>query len=278
MKNIKIPTYSDVVTAATRLKGHAIRTPLLRSDVLDQLTGKSLWFKPECSQKVGAFKYRGAFNRLSAMSEAERAKGVVAYSSGNHAQGVSRAAQELGMEAIIVMPTDAPAIKVAGVKNDGAAIKFYDRNTENREQIADEIAERDGRIIVPSYDDPLIIAGQGTVGMEVTEQAQALGFAFDALITCMGGGGLCAGISLVMNERSAATKIYGAEPEHYNDHQLSLRAGKRVGFENPEPSICDALMTPMPGELTFPINSRSLTDVYGTRRGRGSRGGSVWRI
>ena len=262
MGDITIPTFKDVLAAKERLNGQTLPTPLLRSDVLDDQTGKTLWFKPECSQKVGAFKYRGAYNRLCAMTVDERSKGVVAYSSGNHAQGVSRAAKELGIDAIIVMPEDAPSVKVAGVKADGATIRFYDRLTESREEIAAEIAERDHRIIVPSFDDPYIIAGQGTVGLEVAQEAEAKGFSFDALITCMGGGGLCAGISLAMNERSPATKIYGAEPQDYNDHQLSLRAGRRVRLDNPPPTLCDALMTPQPGELTFAINKQSLSDVF----------------
>jgi len=150
---------------------------------LPSYPGKTVWFKPECNQKVGAFKYRGAFNRLSAMAVNERDQGVVAYSSGNHAQGVSRAAKELGISAIIVMPEDAPKVKVAGVIADGAEIVFYNRDTESREAIADDIAMRDGRIIVPSYDDPYIIAGQGTVGLEIAQSD----ITFDALITCMGG-------------------------------------------------------------------------------------------
>lgn len=254
-----LPSYNDVVTASKRIDGHAIKTPLIRSDVIDLMTGKSVWFKPECNQKVGAFKYRGGYNRLSAMSAAERQRGVVATSSGNHAQGVSRAAKELGIAAIIVMPTDAPAVKVAGVKNDGAEIVFYDRLTESREEIADEIARRDGHIYVPSYDDPYIISGQGTVGLEIAKSD----IEFDALITCMGGGGLCAGISLALTELSPKTKIYGAEPEHYNDHQRSLKSGKREVLTDMPPTLCDALMTPTPGALTWPINSQSLSGVFG---------------
>lgn len=254
----ELPTYEDVLAAAKRIKGHALKTPLLRSDVIDAMTGKSVWFKPECSQKVGAFKYRGAYNRLSAMNAAERKRGVVATSSGNHAQGVSRAAKELGIDAIIIMPTDAPAVKVAGVKNDGATIISYDRLTESREDIAIEISAREGRIIVPSYDDPYIIAGQGTVGLEIA----ASDVSFDALITCMGGGGLCAGISLAMSKLSPTTKIYGAEPRDYNDHQQSLASGKRETLKATPPTLCDALMTPLPGALTWPINSQSLSGVF----------------
>jgi len=237
--------------------GHSIHTELIRSPVIDILCGMEVWFKPECLQKVGAFKYRGAFNRLSAMSADERARGVVAYSSGNHAQGVSRAAKELGISAIIVMPKDAPTVKVDGVIADGAQIVFYDRANENREQIAADISAKDGRIIVPSYDDPYIIAGQGTAGLEIAQSSHE----FDALITCIGGGGLCAGISLAMNELRPNTKIYAAEPEHYNDHQKSLTSGKRVGLENMPPTLCDALMTPIPGEITWQINSKSLSGV-----------------
>lgn len=251
-------TFDDVKAAANRIDGHAVKTPLIRSDVIDIMTGKSVWFKPECNQKVGAFKYRGAFNRLSAMSAQERKRGVVATSSGNHAQGVSRAAKELGIDAIIVMPTDAPAVKTAGVINDGARIVSYDRQTESREEIAIEISKRDGRIIVPSYDDPYIISGQGTVGLEIAQS----GIDFDALITCMGGGGLCAGISLAMNKLLPKTKIYGAEPKDYNDHQQSFASGEREQLKSMPPTLCDALMTPMPGELTWPINRKSLSGVF----------------
>ena len=252
------PSFKDVQKAAERIKGHAVETPLLRSDILDVMTGKTVWFKAECNQKIGAFKYRGAYNHLSAMTPDERKRGVVATSSGNHAQGVSRAAKELNIDAVIVMPTDAPKVKVTGVQNDGAQIVFYDRLTESREDIADDISRKEGRIYVPSYDDPLIIAGQGTTGLEIAQS----GIGFDALITCMGGGGLCAGISLAMNELSPQTKIYGAEPKDYNDHQQSFEVGKRVALGEMPPTLCDALMTPTPGALTWPINSKSLSGVF----------------
>lgn len=253
-----IPTYEDVSKAVVRLEGHALKTPLLRSDAIDSIVGKEVWFKAECLQKKKAFKYRGAFNRLSAMSNDERAKGVVAFSSGNHAQGVSCAAKELEMDAIIVMPTDAPEVKVAGVLADGATIVSYDRLTESREQIAADIAERDGRTIIPSYDDPFIIAGQGTIGVELSGAEPE----FDAMITCLGGGGMCAGISLAMGKLSPQTRIFGAEPSHYNDHQQSLRAGERCKLAHTPPTLCDAIMTPIPGKLTWAINGQSLEDVY----------------
>ncbi len=252
------PTFADVRDAVSRLGGHAIKTPLLRSDVLDLKIGKRVWFKAECLQKKNAFKYRGAFNRLSAMTAAERDKGVVAFSSGNHAQGVSCAAKELGIDAIIVMPKDAPQVKLDGVISDGAKIVSYDRATESREEIAAEIAVKDGRVLVPSFDDPFIIAGQGTIGYELAAEAQH----FDAVVICLGGGGMCAGISLAMNELSPDTRIYGAEPSAFNDHQMSLRQGRRVRLQTTPPTLCDAIMTPQPGALTWPINSKSLSDVY----------------
>ena len=253
-----VPTYQDVVKAHERLAGHAIKTPLLRSEKIDKLVGKSVWFKAECLQKKNAFKYRGAFNRLSSLSVAEREAGVVAYSSGNHAQGVSCAAKELGIDAIIVMPTDAPQVKLDGVLADGARIVSYDRLTESREDIAAQISKRDGRVIVPSYDDPLIISGQGTIGIELAEAEPD----FDAMITCLGGGGMCAGISLALNTLSPKTRIFGSEPEHYNDHQLSLRVGTRQKITSSPPTLCDAIMTPIPGEITWEINKNSLEDVY----------------
>ena len=202
------PSYADVLAAARRLEGHAVKTPLLSSDKLNKRFGKQIWFKAECLQKKNAFKYRGAFNRLSAMTAAERARGVVAFSSGNHAQGVSCAAKELGMDAIIVMPADAPKVKTDGVLVDGATIVSYDRNTESREDIAAEIAKRDGRTLVPSFDDPWIIAGQGTIGIELAEAEPK----FDAMITCLGGGGMCAGISLALAELSPRPVYLGRSP------------------------------------------------------------------
>lgn len=264
-QNMPLPNYQDVLSAAKRLRGNSFTTPLLKSPVIDYLTGKDVWFKPECNQKVGAFKYRGAYNRLSVMSAAEKPRGVVAYSSGNHAQGVSRSAKELGISAVIIMPEDAPKVKVNGVLNDGATIVSYDRHTESREDIAAQISRKEGRIIVPSYDDAYIIAGQGTVGLEIAQEANEKGLSFDALISCMGGGGLCAGIGLALKQLSPHTEIHGAEPYGYHDHQMSLRAGRRVALDNPPDSICDALMTPMPGELTWQINKENLTAVHSAK-------------
>ena len=253
------PTFADILTARDRLSGHARHTPLLRAPALDTLAGTQLFLKPECEQHVGAFKYRGARNRLAALSPSEAALGVVAFSSGNHAQGVARAARELDISAVIVMPRDAPSVKVAGVERDGAEIVFYDRYTESRESIAARIAADTGRTLVPSFDDPHIIAGQGTVGLEIARS----GIAFDAVITCIGGGGLCAGIALALEAEMPEAKLFGAEPEHYNDTQKSLLAGERQSIDpDAPPSLCDAILTPMPGELTWPINSQRLAGVF----------------
>lgn len=258
MKKLAID-YDDITQAGARIIGHAKVTPIRRHDALDAIAGLSVLAKCEALQNTGSFKYRGAFNRLSAMSDQERTRGVVAYSSGNHAQGVSRAAKELGISATIVMPSDAPKVKLAGVKADGAKIVIYDRMTQVREDIADEISASEGSIIVPSYDDPLIMAGQGTIGLELAEQTPDL----DAVIVCMGGGGMCAGISTALAKLSPATKIFGAEPADYDDHKRSLASGRYESNIDAPPSLCDALMTPTPGRLTFPINRQNLSGVFG---------------
>ena len=252
------PIFKDIESAAELLNGNIYPTPLIRSDVIDIIVQKKVWFKPECNQKSGSFKYRGAFNRLANLSTAYKARGVVATSSGNHAQGIAKAAKELNIEAHIVMPTDAPVVKINGVKGDNGIIYFYDRYTESREEIAEHLSKKYGYIYVPSFDDPYIIAGQGTIGLEIANS----GIPFDGLITCLGGGGLCAGISLAMKKLSPKTKIFGVEPFLYNDHQLSLLSKKRKSVPITNETICDALMTPMPGKVTWPINKKSLSNVF----------------
>lgn len=254
--------FQDISVAAERLAGHAKITPVMINERLSQISGFNIFAKAECLQHTGSFKYRGACNRLSAMTAEQRARGVVAFSSGNHAQGVSRVAKELGIDAIIVMPEDAPRVKVAGVLADGAHIQTYDRLTESRENIAAQISKAEGRVIVPSYDDPYIIAGQGTTGLELARQCEEMNVTLDALIICMGGGGLCAGISTAFKALSPHTKIFGVEPADYNDHQMSLARKARVALENPPYTLCDALMTPMPGALTWPINFKNLSGVF----------------
>lgn len=252
------PVFEDVADAAERIENVAVRTPLLRSHVLDAATGARVFLKPECLQRTGSFKIRGAYSCLSNLSEDERARGAVAFSSGNHAQGVAEAARLLGMSATIVMPSDAPAVKCAGVTSRGAHIRYYDRFTESREEIAREIAEETGAVLVPSYDHRDIIAGQGTVGLEIAEDMEALGEATDALICCVGGGGLIGGISLAFGELSAATTIYAAEPAGFDDHRRSVALGRRVRNAASGGSICDALLAEEPGAMTFEINKDSL--------------------
>ncbi len=258
---LKSPTYEDVLRASQRLERHKIVTPVLTNARLNKIAGVHLWLKNETAQKTGSFKYRGAFSRLSALSEAERRSGVVAFSSGNHAQGIALAAKELGIDAVIVMPDTAPLKKKQGTLKHGAKIISYDPNTQSREAIAAKIAKDEGRILVPAFDDAFVIAGQGTCGLEFIAQCREAGTTLDALITPVGGGGLCAGLSLVFAKDSPATKIYGAEPVGYDDTYRSLKAGRRLRNSDAPPSLCDALMSPSPGRITFAINRRSLTGV-----------------
>jgi threonine dehydratase len=252
------PVYADVEDAAERIAGHALRTPLLRNLFLDEFTGRRVFLKPEMLQVSGSFKFRGAYNRISRLSAEERKAGVIAWSSGNHAQGVAAAARLEGVRARIVMPEDAPRIKLENTRALGAEVITFDRYRENREEISYALAARDGGVIVPSYDDPYIIAGQGTAGREIFQDAAAEGATLDALLICCGGGGLSAGCALAGEALSPDTAIYCVEPEYYDDHARSLRAGHRESADTSRPSICDALLSPTPGEMTFPINRRLL--------------------
>mgnify|MGYP001799956953 FL=1 len=254
----KLPTRSDVAAAARRIKGHVETTPVFRSAALDEIAGANLLIKAECLQQTGSFKLRGATNRLLQIPKKQRAAGVVAFSSGNHAQGVARAAKRLGMPALIVMPTDAPSVKTDGVKSDGADVYLYDRNSENREEIAAEIARKRGAALVPSFDDPMIIAGQGTVGLEFAAQAKALDTSLDHLICCTGGGGLISGICLGLNGTSADTKVWTAEPEVHDDWKRSLESGQIQTNAPGTRSICDAILTPEPGALTWALGQQYL--------------------
>ena len=251
----KLPTFDDVVDAARVIEGHAVRTPLIESPALNERLGGRALMKAENLQVIGAFKFRGAYNRIARLSEAERRRGVVAYSSGNHAQAVAAAARRVGTTAVIVMPADSPAIKVAGVREHGGEVRMYDRYTENREAIGQEIARERGSVLVPPFDDPFVIAGQGTAGLEILEQADG---PIDQLLSGCSGGGLIAGLNLAFEARSASTRVIGVEPELYDDTARSLAAGERIGVAPTGKTICDALMTPIPGELTFPINRRRL--------------------
>lgn len=248
-----VVAFADVEAAAERLAGQAIVTPLIESPALSQRLGARVLIKPETLQRVGAFKFRGAYNRLAQLGELEKRRGVVAFSSGNHAQGVALAAKLLGVPAIIVMPSDAPAIKVAATRGYGAEIKLYDRLTESREAIAQAIAAERGAVVVPSFDDRDIIAGQGTVGLELIRQAEGLGAKLDTVLAPVSGGGLLSGISLAVKALSPRTGLWGVEPSGFEDLRQSLDAGERVTIKPTGRSLCDALESPYPGEITFPI-------------------------
>jgi len=254
-------TLADIEDAARAIAGHAVVTPLLESAALNEALGGRVLIKAETLQRVGAFKFRGAYNRLSRLSPAERTRGVVAFSSGNHAQGVALAARLLGLPALIVMPSDAPKVKAEATAGYGAEIRFYDRASESREAIAAAIAAERGAVIVPAFDDPFIVAGQGTVGLEIADQASALGAALDLAIGPVGGGGLMAGCALAIKARSPRTEIFGVEPEGFDDTRRSLKAGMRRAAPPAPRSLCDALESPMPGEITFPILRAHLTGV-----------------
>ncbi|HXA38181.1 MAG TPA: threonine/serine dehydratase [Phenylobacterium sp.] len=254
-------TFADVQSAAERLAGRAVVTPLIESPALNERLGGRVLIKPETLQRVGAFKFRGAFNRLSRLSPDERKGGVVAFSSGNHAQGVALAARLLGLPSLIVMPADAPTVKVEATRGYGAEVRFYDRATDDREALAAAAAAERGAVVVPAFDDPFIIAGQGTAGVEIAAQARALGPSIDLLLGPVGGGGLMSGVSLAMRALSPATGLYGVEPDGFDDTRRSLEAGERRGAPPGPRSLCDALESPMPGKLTFPILRAHLAGV-----------------
>jgi threo-3-hydroxy-L-aspartate ammonia-lyase len=242
---------ADVRQAAQRLEGIATRTPVVTSRTVDAMVGGHVFFKCENLQRGGAFKFRGAYNRLVALSAAERAQGVVAFSSGNHAQGVALAARELGVQAIVVMPSDAPPLKLAATRGYGAEVILYNRLTEDREAIARRLADERGLTLVPPYDHPLIMAGQGTAGLELLEEVGSL----DWLLAPVGGGGLLSGCTVAATSLAPGIKIMGVETETSNDWVLSLEAGHPIRIPPPE-TIADGIRTQQPGALTFPIVQR----------------------
>jgi threonine dehydratase len=252
-------TAEDIDAAARVLAPYAVRTPLLSPPVLNERMGTRVFLKPEMLQRTGSFKFRGAFNKLSSIPHAARGGGVVAFSSGNHAQGVAAAAQILGMQATIVMPSDAPLSKRERTKAYGAEVVLYDRDREDREAIANEIAGKRGATLVRPYDDPFVIAGQGTVGREIAEDMAALGLAPDIVVAPVSGGGLIAGVATAIKARYPQAIVMSGEPEAFDDHARSLRSGKREPHRAEGRTICDALMASIPGEITFAINSRLLT-------------------
>ncbi len=247
---------ADIDAAAQRLRGHAHRTPVLTSATLDQLAGAEVSLKCENFQRAGAFKFRGAYNAIACLDPAARARGVATFSSGNHGQAVALAAREFATTATVLMPLDAPAGKVAAVKEYGAAVVTYDRYTEDRRALTEQLAADAGLAIVPPYDHLDVMAGQGTVGLELLEQAGGL----DAVVVPLGGGGLMAGVATAVTSRSPGTAVIGVEPAAGDDHWQSLRAGARVRIPVPH-TIADGLAVDMPGELTFAVNRRLVDEV-----------------
>lgn len=250
---IKLPTAADVEDAARALKGVAVRTPLLRCDPLDELAGGKVFLKPEMLQRTGSFKFRGAYNRISRLTAEEKKGGIVAYSSGNHAQGVALAAKLVGVKAAIIMPRDAPKMKQERTKGHGAEVILYDRATEDRDAIGRKLAAERGAVVVPPFDDFHVIAGQGTIGLEIADDLAALDLAPDIVTMPASGGGLAAGISLSIKARHPQARIVTAEPELFDDHARSFKSGKREKNERVTGSICDALLMADPGKLTFEI-------------------------
>ena len=250
---------ADIDLAASVVAPFAVRTPLLSFPVLNARVGTKVFLKPEMLQRTGSFKFRGAFNKLSSIPRDKRGGGVVAFSSGNHAQGVAAAAQILNMQATIVMPKDAPALKRERTKSYGAEVVLYDRDREDREAIARGIAEKRGATLVKPYDDPFVIAGQGTAGREIAEDMEKLGVSPDVVVAPASGGGLIAGVATAVKARFPLAEVIVAEPEAFDDHTISLRAGKREAHAAGGRTICDALMAAIPGEITFAINSKLLS-------------------
>ncbi len=242
-----------IEAAAARIAGHAVRTPLLNAPLLDQEVGRRIFVKAECLQKTGSFKYRGARSAISALDGEQRAKGVVAFSSGNHAQGVACAAAELATPATIVMPSDAPALKIANTRAYGAEVVLYDRETEDRDTIGAELAETRGTTLIKPFDNEMVIAGQGTTGLEIAEQAADAGIDEADVLVCCGGGGLTAGIALALADRAPNLRVRPVEPQGFDDVARSLAAGAPQTNNRMGGSICDAILTPAPGKLTFPI-------------------------
>jgi len=251
-----LPTYDDVLAAASRLAGHAHRTPVMRSRFVDALLGAEVVFKCENFQRSGAFKFRGAYSALSRFTDAQRRAGVVTFSSGNHAQAIALSARLLGMPATIVMPHDSPAIKLAATRGYGAEVVIYDRFSEDREAIGHKLASERGLTLVPPFDHPDVIAGQGTATQELLEEAGPL----DYLFVPLGGGGLVSGAALAAHALSPACKVYGVEPEAGNDGQQSFRSGAIVHIATPK-TIADGAQTQHLGQLTFAIIRRELADV-----------------
>ena len=239
--------------AAKRLEGHARRTPLLSSPFLDEIAGRHVWVKPECLQHTGSFKFRGGYNAVAALDPETRARGVIAFSSGNHAQGIALAARMHGVPAVIIMPADSPTMKLANTADLGAEVVTYDRATENRDEIGARLAHERGLTLIKPFDEPQVIAGQGTTGLEIAQQAAEVGVKDANVIVCCGGGGLTSGIALALQAEAPGLRVRTAEPEGFDDVARSLRSGKIERNSATSGNICDAIITPQPGDITFPI-------------------------
>lgn len=246
----------DIRAAAARLEGHARRTPLLSSPFLDELAGRRVLVKPECLQHTGSFKFRGAWSALSAMDPEIRKRGVIAFSSGNHAQGVARAAALHGVPSVIVMPSDAPKLKIANTGALGAEVVLYDRASESREEIGARLSAERGLTLVRPYDEPMVIAGQGTCGLEIAQDAKALGIEKAEVLVNCGGGGLTSGIAMALEADAPGLRTRPCEPEGFDDVTRSLKSGRIEGNSRLTGSVCDAILTPSAGDITFPILHR----------------------
>jgi threonine dehydratase len=256
---MQLPTYDDVRAARTRIAGSITRTPMLRNPVLDEHVGATVLLKAEPLQRTGSFKLRGATNAILRLSAEQVRRGVVTHSSGNHGQATACAAASVGAKATVFMPADAPRIKVESTRRWGAEIIAYDRARDDRFALTDAYAERTGAVVVPPFDHNDVIAGQGTLALELAEDAAAAGLTMDALLVCTGGGGLIAGCALAMEGASPATEIYAVEPEGWDDTARSLASGERIENAPGGSTLCDALLSKMPGEITFALNRPRLS-------------------
>ncbi|WP_170390852.1 threonine ammonia-lyase [Ruegeria arenilitoris] len=249
-------TIDLIEAAAVRLQGHARETPILTSPFLDDLAGRRVLVKPECLQHTGSFKFRGAWSAISALDSEARKRGVIAYSSGNHAQGVAHAATLHGVQSIIIMPSDAPALKIKNTRALGAEVILYDRANESREEIGEALSRERGLTLIRPYDEPQVIAGQGTVGLEVARQARDLGVTDADVLVCCGGGGLTSGVALALEKHAPGLRARPCEPDGFDDVKRSLASGSVQTNNAAAGNICDAILTPRPGDITFPILRR----------------------
>jgi len=257
---MKIPQYSDVEAAANTIAEEAVITPLLKSNVLNEVTGANVFIKPENLQRTGSFKFRGAYNAIASLSKDEREQGILASSSGNHAQGIASTAKLFGCSSMILMPADAPKIKIERTKSHGAEVVFYDRASEDRDAVVTRLQEETGRVLIHPYNNFHVIAGQGSVGKEIAETLQEQNVALDRILVCTGGGGLTAGVALAINHHFPKAKVHPVEPEGFDDYKRSLEADEIKSNTQTFGSCCDAIITPSPGVIGFEINRKLLAD------------------